>query len=715
MSFTKVAMLADKLENKHNLYVKADLSIDPSKIYPNAVKACKMLQDKGFQGYLVGGCVRDLLMGKNPKDWDLTTNATPEQVKLVFPKHFALGEKHGTITAVLGPNKVDEFEITTYRVEGDYSDGRRPDSVEFADNIEDDLSRRDLTINAMAYDPVNNTLIDPYGGQNDLASKKIKAVGDPNKRFEEDGLRTMRVARFAARFGFEVDPATEQAIANNLGTLQKVSKERFTAELLSTLMTPKPSIGLNILFKTGALGTGDPTLADPGIVNVFGVIDAASNSSIDVKVALLFHNIPPAQLINVLKNLKFPNKNAAMILFLNSTMQEFAKFHGDATPLGARKFFSHIKNQASKFPDLGGYDNCLSEFLSYSKALGSPAIEKLEPLMHEKPLTIKDLDISGNDLITTLNMKPGPQIKKVLESLYNEVMSNPELNEKSKLLELASKFEKLAFTILETTMLSKTGQDWWRLSNPEEKDLLNKEYDFGGGLKFKAKDIPELAEQVGVPAGPQEHHPEKNQLLHTNLVFDQAKKLSDDPMVWFSALLHDLGKSYTDKTLWPKQHGHESGGVPYVEQVSNILGVPKEWKDFAKLVAEHHLKCHRAKELSPKALRKLFESFNSDKTLFNAYLTSCEADAKGRHGGYALQPYDQKDYLKQKVDEGFEQKKQPPSNLTLSGNDLISELGLKPGPELGKIMKTIKEMVDADPSLNDRETLLGIARSLLVK
>src|ERR1035437_1059523 len=144
----KLFRLADQISQKYGISIMktAQLPIDKSKISPKAIEACKMLQEKGFESYLVGGCVRDLLMGKSPKDWDLTTNATPDQVKEVFPKHFALGEKHGTITAVLGPNKIDEFEITTYRTEGDYSDGRRPDYVAFADKIEDDLSRRDLTI-----------------------------------------------------------------------------------------------------------------------------------------------------------------------------------------------------------------------------------------------------------------------------------------------------------------------------------------------------------------------------------------------------------------------------------------------------------------------------------------------------------------------------------------------------------------------------------------
>jgi len=444
MGLNKLLMLARKYHIKYQLLSMADIHIDMSKISPNAIKACKMLQDAGFESYLVGGSVRDLLMNKYPKDWDITTNATPDQVKKIFPKHFTLGEKHGTIVVILGPNKEDQLEITTYRIEGDYSDGRRPDYVAFANNVEDDLSRRDLTINAMAYDPINDKLVDPYGGQQDLLNRKIKAVGNPNKRFEEDGLRTMRVARFAARFGFDVDPETQNAITNHLETLKKVSKERFTAELLSTLMASKPSVGLNILSQTGALAVGDPILGSTLITSTFPLIDANNNVSLEVKVALLLHKLSLQEIVNTLKNLKFPNDKIAMIAFLKLSVQEFEKFVNNKSPLEARKFFSFIKNHAIKSPVLGGYEKCLSEFLSFAKALNVPGLQELNSMIHEPSFTIKDLDISGNDLIQNLNIKPGPEIKKIIDALYNKVIFNPELNEKSKLLELAKQFEKIS-------------------------------------------------------------------------------------------------------------------------------------------------------------------------------------------------------------------------------------------------------------------------------
>ncbi len=451
----KLFKFAERISQKYGILMKtAQLVLDKSKISPNAIKACQMLQDKGFQAFLVGGCVRDLLMGKSPKDWDITTSATPEQVKVVFPKHFALGEKHGTITAVLGPTKQDEFEITTYRTEGTYSDGRRPDEVAFANSVEEDLSRRDLTINAMAYDPISGNLIDPYGGQKDLAAKTIKAVGDPNQRFNEDGLRTMRVARFAARFGFNVDPQTEGAIANNLDTLKKVSKERFAMEILATLMTPKPSVGLNILFKTGALAVGAPALANPIIANNFHLVDDAAASSVEVKVALLLNHLSNIEVANTLKALKFPNKPAAMILFLIVSKQEYTKFSGNSSPAEARRFLSFIKTQADKYKDdLVSYDNCVNQFLNFAHALNLPALSSLQSSLHEPVLMQREMAINGNDLISELNMKPGPKIKQTLETLYNKVLDDPALNNRDTLLQLAKQFEAIAISSLRSTFI----------------------------------------------------------------------------------------------------------------------------------------------------------------------------------------------------------------------------------------------------------------------
>ncbi len=209
----------------------------------------KTLKDAGYQAYIVGGCVRDMLIGRTPKDWDLTTNATPKETTKVFEdkgiRVIPTGEKFGTVTVHMDD---EDYEITTYRLEADYSDARRPTAVSFSKDLKEDLARRDLTINAMAYDPLTGELVDPFGGQDDLEKGVIKAVGRAEERFHEDALRLMRAIRFASRYGFEIDEDTKKAIKRNANRLRYVSAERVREELSGILMTKKPSVGLQLLL-----------------------------------------------------------------------------------------------------------------------------------------------------------------------------------------------------------------------------------------------------------------------------------------------------------------------------------------------------------------------------------------------------------------------------------------------------------------------------------
>ena len=195
-----------------------------------------ILEKAGYEAYAVGGCVRDALLGRTPNDWDITTSAKPEQVKALFHRTVDTGIAHGTVTVLL---EKEGFEITTYRVDGEYEDGRHPKEVTFTACLEEDLKRRDFTINAMAYS-AEEGLCDPFGGQEDLARGVVRAVGEPLRRFEEDALRILRFYRFAARFGFVIDEATEAAAKQLAAHLDCVSVERIEEELDKLLSAPKP-------------------------------------------------------------------------------------------------------------------------------------------------------------------------------------------------------------------------------------------------------------------------------------------------------------------------------------------------------------------------------------------------------------------------------------------------------------------------------------------
>ena len=237
----------------------ADLAHLIDRVPEDVLAICRRLREKGKRGWIVGGCVRDLLRGDAPKDWDVATDARPEDVIRFFRKVIPTGVQHGTVTVVL---RGVHYEVTTLRGEGAYSDGRRPDKVEFVDDITADLARRDFTINAIALDPVDGHVIDPFGGQVDLAARVVRAVGDPNERFAEDGLRVMRAARFAATLEHELDPATEQAMgtARSADTFKRVSSERVRDEWMKAMRARRPSVAFEIMRRTKLLDVTCPEL-----------------------------------------------------------------------------------------------------------------------------------------------------------------------------------------------------------------------------------------------------------------------------------------------------------------------------------------------------------------------------------------------------------------------------------------------------------------------
>ena len=219
------------------------------------------LERYGYEAYVVGGCVRDSLLGRTPKDWDVCTNALPDEVLRVFRRFHVIktGLKHGTVTVMVNHEPV---EVTTYRIDGEYTDNRHPDAVQFVSEIEADLARRDFTINAMAYSPTRG-LVDAFGGQEDLAAKQIRCVGEPDERFNEDGLRLMRALRFAARYNFDIERETAYSIHRNRHLLENVSAERIFSELkgiclLSPMCSPSSSQSWHLLL---VLTSATPTTA----------------------------------------------------------------------------------------------------------------------------------------------------------------------------------------------------------------------------------------------------------------------------------------------------------------------------------------------------------------------------------------------------------------------------------------------------------------------
>jgi tRNA nucleotidyltransferase (CCA-adding enzyme) len=243
----------------------SEVSIDAGRIPAEVVALCRRLVGAGFEAHLVGGGIRDLLLGRAPADFDVATSARPEEVVALFGSTFAIptGLQHGTVTVLVGQGATRHaVEVTTFRGEGAYLDGRRPSSVTYVSSLEEDLSRRDFTMNAVGYDPLAGRLTDPFGGRADLQRKLVRAVGDPVQRFREDGLRPMRAVRQAAQLGFDVDPPTLAAIPETLDVMRKVSAERVRDEMLKLLAAPRPSRGIELMRTTGLLAEALPELLE---------------------------------------------------------------------------------------------------------------------------------------------------------------------------------------------------------------------------------------------------------------------------------------------------------------------------------------------------------------------------------------------------------------------------------------------------------------------
>lgn len=436
-------------------------------VIPKEVKSVlKKLAEKGYEAYIVGGCVRDLLRGIEPKDWDVTTSAKPEEIEKLFKKSF-YENKFLTVTVQTDSKipSLKEIEVTTYRSEAKYSDKRHPDEVRFAKTLKEDLSRRDFTVNAMAVS-ANGEIIDPFSGQKDLGNKIIKTVGDPEKRFGEDALRMMRAVRFAATLGkdWQIEPETARAVEKNAPWLQAISKERIRDELLKIIMSQRAAEGIEILRRLGLLEYVMPELlAGYGVgQNKHHIYDCYEHSlkSLDyaakqgfnmhVRMAALLHDIAKPIVkqgegedstfynheivgakttVRILSRLKFPKKDIEKI----AKLVRYHLFYynvDEVTESSVRRLVRQV-----------GPEN-MEELLQVRMAdrIGS-GVPKAEPykLRHLKyiidkvsqdPISVKKLKLSGNEVMKVLDISPGPRVGQVLDVLLGIVLNDPDRNKK---------------------------------------------------------------------------------------------------------------------------------------------------------------------------------------------------------------------------------------------------------------------------------------------
>lgn len=410
-------------------------AFDSGAIPRDVLKIAETFQASGQRAWIVGGCVRDVLMGRAAKDWDLATTARPEEVVGLFRRVVPTGIQHGTVTVILGGVG---YEVTTLRGEGAYSDGRRPDSVHFVGTIEEDLARRDFTVNAIAYDPIEDRLVDPWGGLADLDAGIIRAVGDASARFGEDGLRALRAARFAATLEMALDPATEAAIPGALDTFARVSPERVVAEWEKACRARRASRAFAVMRRTGMLVRTAPmtaSLDDAAFALALARMDGVG-PELALRVGALLRDATTtlAELAAWADALRFSKADRARILgiFRDATTVLSADLSGPAR----RRLMS------SRGPALA---DAIAVASADARARGRPDLAGAfgEQVQRELdagvPLTTNALAITGNDLMRELGLSPGREIGTLLAALLDHVLDDPSANERGHLLAHAAK------------------------------------------------------------------------------------------------------------------------------------------------------------------------------------------------------------------------------------------------------------------------------------
>ena len=439
--------------------------MEPIRLPDNVRQIIQVLDQHGHEAYAVGGCIRDSILGRTPNDWDITTSASPQEVKALFRKTFDTGIAHGTVTVLEGGGS---YEVTTYRIDGEYHDGRHPDHVTFTSSLREDLARRDFTINAMAYNETDG-LQDLFGGREDLEKKRIRAVGVPAERFEEDALRMLRAVRFGAQLGFSIEEETAEAIRAMAGRLRMISAERIHAELEKLVVSDHPE-DLQKAYELGItaviLPEFDRLMNAPqnnahhiwnvGLHTIHAMMAAPPDRVL--RFAMLFHDIgkPDSATVdeqgiyhykghaeasarlaeNIMRRLKFDNDTLRKVKTLIAWHSCYPEESGAGVRTAAARITPELFPlflQVKRADILAQSPAVRERKLSYLDRIESIYAGALE---RGDCLRLADLALTGNDLIAD-GMKRGPQIGMILQALFEDVLRNPQDNSREILLERA--------------------------------------------------------------------------------------------------------------------------------------------------------------------------------------------------------------------------------------------------------------------------------------
>ena len=458
-------MSAYAVENRRRRWFTGEEHTNMKLTIPsNAEKILHILEENGYEAYVVGGCVRDSILGRTPDDWDITTSASPEQVKELFHRTVDTGLQHGTVTVLMDK---EGYEVTTYRVDGDYEDGRHPKQVMFTSSLEEDLKRRDFTINAMAYHPVRG-LVDLFHGMEDMQAKIIRCVGDPMERFHEDALRILRAVRFSAQLGFTIEKETKNGIRVLAPNLKCVSAERIQTELVKLLVSPHPDY-LRVAYETGITKEFLPEFDQcmeteqntPHHCYTVGEHILHSlmliRSDKVLRLTMLLHDIAKPVMRKTDENGRDHFKmHAAEGEKMAKTILRRLKFDNDTISKATRLIRYHDDRPMPEMRSVRCAVNRIGEelFPLYLEVQKADMLAQSEYRREEKAarlqgvtecyhrvleqkhcVSLKTLAVTGRDLISA-GSKPGPELGEILKEMLDHVLEYPQDNDREKLLAL---------------------------------------------------------------------------------------------------------------------------------------------------------------------------------------------------------------------------------------------------------------------------------------